>query len=82
VSGELAEARNRFVSGELGAPEFHAMFLTSRVFFLTYDRPAFVAFGHPAGGVVPVFSSLSELARFVVSQPTSDSSGKRSSMKG
>jgi hypothetical protein len=28
-----------------------------------------VAFDTPAGGVVPVFSSLSELARFVVSQP-------------
>lgn len=66
---ELADTRRGFASGELVASEFHAVFLTSRVFFLTGDRPGLVAFGDPGAGVVSVFSSLSELARFVVAQP-------------
>jgi hypothetical protein len=69
VSERLRDARSRFVSGEITAEEFHARFLVSRVFFLTGERPGVVVFGDRPGGVAPVFSALSELARFVVSRP-------------
>jgi len=59
----------RFVSGEIGASEFHARFLTSRVFFLTGERPGLILFGDPPDGVATVFSALSELARFVLGCP-------------
>lgn len=65
----LGDARSRFVSGQLSAPEFHARFLTSRVFFLTGERPEMLAFGDAPEGVAPVFSALSELARFVLTRP-------------
>ena len=69
MSDGLGEARSRFANGEITAPEFHARFVTSRVFFLSGDRPCLVVFGEPPSGVAPVFSALSELARFVLSRP-------------
>ena len=69
MSDRLGDARNRFTNGEITAPEFHARFLTSRVFFLTGEQPCFVVFGEPPDGVAPVFSALSELARFVLTRP-------------
>ena len=69
MSGGLGEARSRFANGEVTAAEFHARFLTSRVFFLTGEQPSLVVFGEPPGGVAPAFSALSELARFVLSRP-------------
>lgn len=71
MSDRLGDARSLFVSGEITAEEFHARFLVSRVFFLTGDHPGVVVFGDPPGGVAPVFSALSELARFVLSRPDS-----------
>jgi hypothetical protein len=39
------------------------------VFFLSGECPGLVVFGSPPRGVAPVFSALSELARFVASHP-------------
>ena len=69
MSDGLGVARSRFVDGEITAPEFHARFLTSRVFFLTGEQPSVVVFGEPPDGVAPVSSALSELARFVLGRP-------------
>ena len=69
MSDGLGDVRSRFANGDITASEFHAHFLTSRIFFLTEDRPSLMVLGDPPGGVAPVFSALSELARFVLTRP-------------
>ncbi|GAA2506611.1 hypothetical protein GCM10010406_49040 [Streptomyces thermolineatus] len=40
------------------------MFLRSTVYFQRPEEPGFLAVGEPGSGMIPVFSSLAELARF------------------
>ncbi len=42
----------------------HEVFLQSRWFFEQPELPGFLTVGEPGSGVVPLFSSLQELARY------------------
>jgi hypothetical protein len=59
----LADVAAELTAGRATAQEFHEAFLAARVFCEAGEKPGFVAFGSPAAGLVPVFSSERELLR-------------------
>jgi SseB protein N-terminal domain len=67
---DLGDAVERFVTGSLSAAEFTDRFRQSRVYALRRESPGFVAVGPPGAGYIPIFSSLTELARYGATFPS------------
>ena len=59
---DLARIASAVALGAAPVDELHATFLTSTVYCERAERPGFRALGAPGRGVVPVFSSLEQLA--------------------
>lgn len=66
VAPSLPDAVERYVAGELPGAELRDAFAAATVYCQRGERPGFVAVGEPGHGVVPVFSSLTELANYTV----------------
>ncbi|MGH9247333.1 MAG: SseB family protein [Acidimicrobiales bacterium] len=66
---DLGGSVARFQADELTAEEFTEVFMRSRVYCVRPERPGFLAVGPRGGGHIPVFSSLTELARYAAKFP-------------
>ncbi|MEU8787718.1 SseB family protein [Streptomyces sp. NPDC048637] len=67
TSASLPETAAEFAAGECTSAEFAEAFSRAELFFQRPERPGFLTVADPAGGdggVIPVFSSLVELARY------------------
>lgn len=64
----LAELAELVCDGSAGPGELFEAFLSATVFCERPERPGFVAVGEAGEGLVPVFSSLEELARYVAAR--------------
>ncbi|WP_330477877.1 SseB family protein [Streptomyces platensis] len=67
TSAFLPEMAADFAAGQCTAAEFAEAFGRTELFFQRPERPGFLTVADPAGGdggVIPVFSSLVELARY------------------
>jgi hypothetical protein len=60
----LAEAVSGYAAGSTTGEELSALFVDSTVYCHAGAEPGFLALGESGAEVVPVFSSLEELARF------------------
>jgi hypothetical protein len=49
-------------AGRAGAAELHAAFLAATVYCERGERPGFRALGEPGSGVIPVYTSVEQLA--------------------
>jgi SseB protein N-terminal domain len=65
VSDDVA----RFAAGDISAEEFTERFQTARWYALRSERPGFMAVGKKGAGYIPIFSSLTELARYAAEFP-------------
>ncbi len=68
----LAVTAQDFLAGKCEAPQLHEAFTRATVYCQAAERPGFVATGEQDRGWVPVFSSLSELARYAVARDQPD----------
>ena len=59
----LADVARAFSAGEADAQTLHEAFLAATLWCEAGDRPGFQAFGTQGSGMVPVFTSETELAR-------------------
>lgn len=64
--GALAEVAGRAAAGKASAEELHEAFLSATVFCEAGDKPGFQALGESGNGLIPVFSSDAQLARYAL----------------
>ncbi|MGC0423077.1 SseB family protein [Embleya sp. AB8] len=65
LEGELEDEISRLLAGEGEPPALLAALLAARLYCERPEQVGFAAIGPPGGGVVPVFTSEEQLARFV-----------------
>ncbi|MQA84489.1 MAG: hypothetical protein GEV03_07665 [Streptosporangiales bacterium] len=71
----LSDLAARVVGGDAGPEELFEAFLAATVFCERPDRPGFLAVGGPGDGIIPVFSSMEELAAYAARRPAYQRTG-------